>query len=606
MKAPDGLQWVNFNGIGKQGLNVFDDASLINDLQLTEAENITYDGGLISPIKGSTLLFSRPDGETGEPLQLITPKTSDGVEYIVVVYANHFYLWHDENEELIRINNSYVPVETDLPYGNVNWNNGRGDDRLYGCNGVDNFFRWDICVTTSSGTNTSGASSFTVTDGTRFPNTGTLVIKGSGASFTEAYTSRSGNVFTLTNTLNETVPAGSSVTIDMVEKSGMEVGKIVGKYQQRLISCNYYGGETTGWYSVQTNPESFTTGTNVEDASTFVISDGNGEITGFHDFGAFAVIEKSDSIHRLEIIIDETLGSKLDKITPILSGESLGPISQLSTLKILNTLYYPTTTNGFISLYPAGTGSDTSVNYKTLSQPIDPLLDTLNLVTSRAAATSNKAFWAVSIKDGNQNTKVLIYDALRDVWSIRTGWAVKDFTVKDDVLHYLDSSNGRVFECLNEGYHDNSNPYQVNFATKRFDFGVMSEPKTGDLVYVQGYMTPATKLYLDVLFNEGGNLGTQTFLISKDTERLQFSAPLTNALGEFILGTVPMGWAALQEIGELIFFRAYLGINPGNGWFNIQIRGRHNVGTFFGITGIAFLPRKEAVIPADMVISPVD
>lgn len=614
MRAPEGVNWVNFPGIGSKGLDTFNDASLIDNLALTEAENVTLDGGFLSPIKGSTLLTEKPTGESGDALQLITAKTSDGLEYLVVVYANHFYLWHDDNEEWLRINTTYVPTETTRPYGYVNWNNGRGDDRLYVCNGVDNFARFDICVGTVDGAHATGAATVTLVDGTRFPSGGgTLVLMGASSVSTEAYTSRTGNVFTLTGTLSQDIADGASATLDMIEKADMEIGKIVGKYQQRLVVMNYYGGETTGWYSKQATSaapddnEDFTTGSNVADASTFIISDGNGGITGFHDFGAFAVIEKEDSIHRLEIVIDDTLGSKLDKITPILSGESLGPLGQLSTLKILNTLYYPTKSNGFISLYPAGTGSDTNVNYKTLSQFIQPTLDTLTIADSncRGAATSNKAFWAVAIEGGTQNTKVLIYDALRDTWSIRTSWAVKDFAVKNDVLHYLDSSNGRVFECFTGGYNDNNNPYEVKFSTKRFDFGLMSEPKTGDAIYVQGYMTPATKLYIDVLFNEGGLLDTQTFLISKDTERLMFSAPLTNALGEFILGSIPMGWVETQQIGELSFFRAFLGIKPGNGYFNIQLRFRHNVATFFGITGVSFLPRKENLVPALMFIDPI-
>lgn len=608
MREPQEAQWLNIPGIGKTGLNTFDDPSLIKDTDLAEAENVTFDNGFLAPIKGSTLLFEKPDGETGDPLQLLEAKTSDGLQYLIPVYGNHFYLWHEENEELLRINNSYVPTETDLPYGYVSWNNGRGDDRLYGCNGVDHFFRWDICVSTVDGAHTTGASTVTLVDGSRFPDSGgTLVLMGASSVSTEAYTSRSGNVFTLTGTLSQDIADGASATLDMIEKSGMDIGKVVGKYASRLVSCNFYGGETAGSVSVLGDPEDFSEGTDIEDADSFDVFDGSGEITGFHDFGAFAVIEKEDSIHRLEYSINADLNSKLRKITPILSGESLGPLGQLSTLKILNTLYYPTRSNGFISLYPAGTGSDTSVNYKTLSQNIDPTLDTFSIGNSncRGAATSNKAYWAVANSGGTQNTKVLVYDALRDTWAIRTSWAVKDFAVKDDILHYLDSSNGSVFECFTGGYNDNNNPYEVKISTKRFDFGLMSEVKTDDLIYVQGYMTPSTQLYVDVLFNEGGSLATQTFLISKDTERLQFSAPLTNAQGEFILGQPPLGWVIGEEIGNLSFFRAYLGINPGNGFYNIQLRFRANDSSFFGITGVSFIPRKEAVVPPMAVISPV-
>ncbi len=139
-----------------------------------------------------------------------------------------------------------------------------------------------------------------------------------------------------------------------------------------------------------------------------------------------------------------------------------------------------------------------------------------------------------------------------------------------------------------------------------FDFGLMAQPKTEDVVYLQGYLTPAASFYVDIFFNEGGELDKQTFLISKDTERIQISSPLTNAAGEFIPGQPAAGWVITAEIGDLSFFRCYLGIKNKNGFFNLQPQFRSNCAAFWGVTGIAFNPVPAEQIPSLMVISPVE
>ena len=264
--------FLNIRTPGIKGWDSFNDSSTIDDMALADSQNLQYDEGFIRPREGKELLGAKPASETADPLQLMGVRTSDGVKYKIAIYGNKFYLWHPDNAEFIRINQTYVPTETTLRYGYAIWNNGRGDDRLYFCNGVDNFGRWDICVTRASGAQSSGASTLIVDDNTRFPTSGTLVIKGDAGVFTEAYTSKTGTTqFNLTGTLSDDVSDDASVTVDIAEKAGMEVGKIVGKHQGRLFVMNYYGGETTGWYSVQTDPEDFTTGTTVPDAFTFVL-----------------------------------------------------------------------------------------------------------------------------------------------------------------------------------------------------------------------------------------------------------------------------------------------------------------------------------------------
>ena len=107
------------------------------------------------------------------------------------------------------------------------------------------------------------------------------------------------------------------------------------------------------------------------------------------------------------------------------------------------------------------------------------------------------------------------------------------------------------------------------------------------------------------MFNENGSLKTQTLQINKDTPKLSISQPLTNALGEFVLGQLPLGWVILKEIGNVSFFRCYLGLSNREGYFNITAKFYSNKQAFWGISSYSWSPVLENATPANMVISPL-
>lgn len=606
MAVDPSKQFVSVKLPGMKGWNAFDDPSGIDDMELADAQNASYQHGFISRREGSHVLYERPDGETGDPLMLIIPETSDGIQYVIAVYENHFYLRDEVANDWVRINSVYVPTQTDLFYGYVNWQSGRGDDRVYLCNGVDDPARWDVTLSNANGAQLTGAATLVIDDATRFPDSGILAIKGVSGMFNEPYTSHDGTTFTLTNTLDQNVPDGASVTMEMVQKSDMEVGKVLQKNQRRLFIGNYYGGETVVAYSVQNDPEDFTVDDTIVGGGTETIADGNGEITGMHDFGAFLVIEKRDSLHAFSFQISDDLGSKLADIQPITSGEHLGPLDMGSTIKMDGQLMYPTTSAGFVALTPSTSGDNVSTQVDDLSEKIKPFIDaSLNLDFSRAAATNNKIWWAVARIGAIQNTLVVMYDKSRDAWCRQVGWAIKDIANKDDEIIYLDVGTGQVVQIEDGTYSDNDNEYLMSLVLKRFDYGAMGNPKNQSVVYFQGLMTPASEFFIDIYFNEEGSLDKRTYQINKDTVGLQYTSQITDEQGAFVLGLPILGMASLEGIPDVSFYRGFLALPAKNAFFNIQPRFYGNRAAFWGLTGIAMNPELIPVVPKDMLINPI-
>lgn len=599
-----GEQFQTIPSPGVSGWYDFIESDNIPDDATPFLNNIVFDGGFASPRSGSRLFAAKPDGETASPLQLFEAKTSDGIEYILAVYGNKFYVWHPEVSAWQKLNGSYSPTETDLLYGYISWNNGRGQDRLYACNGVDSFVKWHMATTTVDGDLADSVTTVNVVDATRFPSAGTVVFKVGGSEFTWAYTSKTATTLVGGGATGTALSDGDAVTMVLEEKSSMEKGTVLGKHSGRLFVMNKFGAEIAGHYSQINNPEGFA-GTGIDASSSFVISDGNGAITGFEDYGRFAVILKEDSLHTFEITISEDLGSKLDKIQPVISGTSMGPISQESTIKIRNRIMYPTRTEGFQSLDPISSGDSTGSAIQIISQPIQTYAtEAISTSTCRASSFEQKVVWAVGDPQGEGNTEVLMYDMLRQAWSRITGWAVCDWARLNDKLYYLERGSGDVYQAFTNGFDDNSNPVEVELYTKRFNFGGMAQPKVTDLIYVQGYITSATELFVDVLFNEGGIQKTQTYLITPNKPGVLASNPLTDSLGKTILGSVALGYVQSASIGGVSLFRTYLGCDISQGFYNVQLRFRSNKAAWWGVTGIGFNPRLNAATDPHMVLSP--
>lgn len=603
-------EFINVKGVGVLGWNAFDDASVIEDNELADVQNMVVRDGFLAPREGTTLLYEKPAGETADPLQIMVAKTSDGINYTIAVYGNKFYVWHPDTEEWIRFNQSYVPVETTLRYGYVNWNGGRGDDRFYFGNGTDSNGRWDMCVTTVGVSASATTTALTLTDGSRFPTSGWIVIENSaGNLYREEYTSRTGNVLTLASGgLDYDVVAGAPVVMDIIEKSSMQKGKIMQKYDQRLFIANYPGGEVVVWGSVKNTPEDFTVGTSIASAFTQDIPDGEKEIKGLKDFGDFLGIFKEDSIHALRITIDSTLADKIINVRHLTSGVSMGPTYQPSLIKVMGQVYYATRNNGFMSVNPQASGDSNTTVPQFLSQKINPYIKAqLDISEALAVSSDNKILWAVKKRGGANNTIVLEYDLLRNAWLKHTGLACKSIEVLDNDFIYLDTATGNVIKLFDGTYHDQTEGYLSSAYMKTFDFGVPAHPKSQNYLFVQGLLTPASDIYVDVFYNEGStSLGKLTYRINKDTDGISLSNTLTDSMGAFVLGEPVLGMGTFSGVKNVQMFRCYLALPSKYQFFTVQPRFYSQKPAFWSIQSTAFDVVVEPVVAKSMQVSPIN
>lgn len=600
--------------IGLSGWDFFNDPQDVDDRALTDVLNISYDRGYPRPRNGSVLKWSAPSGETNAPLALLGARTSDGINYAIAIYAPNFYLRDEVNNQWIKINQSYTPSSSyiSLMYSYINWNAGRAADSLYSCNGTESMIKWPVCLSYFAGAQVAGDGTITLTDGSYFPNSGTLVIKNAGVEFTKAYTARAGNVLTLTGTLGQDVAAGSAVCLEISEKAAMPKGKVMTRYQRRFFVANYVGGETAIKYSVTQTPEDFTTGTGADSGGALILSDGNGEITKMDSFGEYILVSKKDSLHRLNLVISGDLSAKLDQIIPVVGEIRMGPVNTWASVKKNNAIYYPTVTEGIYEINPDTTGTNTSVSVNIISQNIQKYVLTLNFDNARTVSVFQKLFISCASVNSSGvassfNDVVLVYDFLRKVWTRYNNWNVKDWLVHNYKLYFISAADSNIYEADFNYKVDNDASYECFVKTKRYDMGNGTLPKSVSKIFVQGYISQVTNLYVDVMFNEGGSQNTTTYLISGTGRYVtqQFNASLGLVLGGAqIMGT---GQDIEDDIDELGIFRVYLDTPSRYGFYNVQLKFYTiQAGADWAITGLGFLQLLEQKAPGALSIGPLN
>jgi len=197
--------------------NTFYDPQDLEDPELADVQNITYEKGYPSPRKGSRLAWGVPTSETNDLLCTFAARASDGTNYALLAYAPNFYFRDETNNQWIKINSNYSPSADykTLMYGYKNWNAGVSSDVLYAGNGKENTIKWRIGFSTIATTTAAADTTLVLSDASKFfnPTKGTVtmtIANPAVASFT-AHGLKVGDqiVFTTSGALPTGVTAGT-------------------------------------------------------------------------------------------------------------------------------------------------------------------------------------------------------------------------------------------------------------------------------------------------------------------------------------------------------------------------------------------------------------
>lgn len=695
----DTTQLYPVNKFGLGGLNSFDEAASIEDIELADIKNMVFDDGILKNRQGSLLNLAKPTGETSNPFQMLVATNSNGVDFLIANYGVNFYLQDTTNSQWIKLNTGFTPATSGVFYGSTNWNNGTNDDRFYFGNGVDDTMKWVMAVNTVKTTTAAGDAFIELNSTTSFPASGTAIVVNAGTAFNVTYTSvgriytattiaftnsntitdsangfitagfiigdvinvtgsvNNNNSFTVTNvvagtltvteatvteaagpsvtltaqkitrlnitgTVGQIVPAGSTVTVPIVDATAVPKGSVFTKSLGRLFVANAEGAENTLHYSISSNPESYSVSSDINSGGFYTLYKGKGGILGMTDYGQYLIIEKIDVISQFTFNVASDNSGFIVEVFPLISGDGIGPASDSEILNYMNILYYPTVGEGIVSFSPAQTGTSTGSNLNLLSQKINNLVtEQYDFSLSRTCGLAQKLYWLVALPTvgvlTTVNNLVLMYDLVRasqnptlSAWTTFDNWDAVDLKPVNGILYYLSADDGALYEAY-EGYQDaedgNAVPYTSAFLSKRFNLNSPATLMKGQYIYIEGIISLNTTFYLQTLYNESGALGSQSYKIS-GTDSTITSNTFTAGMGRFIMGSPLLGGVDLETIkneSSPLFFRAYLEISQAYREHNIQLLGYSiALGSQWGISKMVLITQPEQSIETALVISP--
>lgn len=451
-----------------------------------------------------------------------------------------------------------------------------------------------------------------------------IIVMNAGTAVNLKYLSITGNVLNLYGTVGVNIPINSTVTIPIISKPGLPIGKVLRVTQNRLFLANYVQGENTIHFSYEGDPDNYTIDGSLATAGFITVQQGKGGIIGIDNFGEYFVVEKSNILIQYEFSPDSTGTTLVITNTPIINGDSIGPVAQETTLNYMNTLYYPTEVEGIISFSPETTGSQTSSGLQILSEKIQPYVtDTISFQYSRTAGWNQKLFWLTTIPFlGNPtgvNDGVLMHDLIRGSWTKFNNWNPADIKPSNNNLYYLSTNDGAVYQTfVANSFQDavEANPfaYTASFTTKRFNRGNMQDATPADAMkvpylYIQGLVTQNTSFYVSTYYNENGSLGSQIYQIDgSNTKIVQQS--VTGGLGLFPFALPAFGGVTLSQMktmGNPLPFAVYLELSQAFNMRNLQVKCfSSEVGAAWGVSNLTIVYLPVDSLNVGLVLGPTD
>lgn len=534
-----------------RGMVTVEEPNLIPDagVVLSVNEDIGTKGSF-GPRKGSALIGVENTGNgkilsetsmrlrAGDEIQVRVRQDDDLDKSVVEWYnsrTNTYNLFIDSLTQSLRM--IFIP-----------WNTS-SEDRLYMCNGTDNWHKWKGII---SYIDSNDATTLTLESTADFPASGNVWIN--GVSY--AYTAKSATQLTgLVGLPAFAVDTGVALAAESVAgMSSFKSNKAIG-YAGRL----WVAIGTGLFYSKSGNPEDFTYSTPrvVGDGGVEDFPEGGGTITGLAVRDDVLIIMKPDILRTFQF--DRTdVANEFPVSKPLGYSYDIGPASFHSVTTYLKEVFHVSRKAGLRQLTNVLSASSTAQAAFDILDLYEDIRNTLTNTDFGDAVTvvyEEKvlvAFKETSASAGND--LVLVKDRKTGGLGIYRGWFVNSWTIRAGKLYYGSSISPNSYECFS-GWSDVDNPINVRRITKRFDFGEPSRQKSMGLIYIDGRIGDGTIINVKIRLNENG----KRTIIERNIrwDGAYVSPSTTNTLGEWELGINPIG-GLLEEDDDLNFFRVYL------------------------------------------------
>ena len=431
------------------------------------------------------------------------------------------------------------------------------------CNGVDNMKRWDGSHTTLTSNLNLTDVVINVTDTSSFGASGTVIVNGA----TIAYASKTPTTFVVAAS-GITATAGQGIATIPADFAGHPKGNIMASYDNRLwisgisttpqsVYFSKYGDSTD--FSILTT----VTASTAQSSGAFNLIEGGGAVTNI------TFDEQSIYLHKDSMIYKATLTDSLYTLQPFkpFDGKALNMGSIRGAFTGSNATFFVTPDNQIMSMERV-----TNIDYpqaEAISDIIKTISDQSDFSIMAGIAFKDKAYFACkSATTAVMNDTILVWNHVIKEWdSPITGLQVSDWaiynngTTKD--LYFASALDSDVYK-INTTPTDRVNPDPTatlditgSWKSKQFDFGDPTVQKEMSDVFIEGYITPQTKLNVMLYIDDNGFSQKLQTVIDGSVQKYLYSTNVTNTFGLTPFGTQRFG--SNDDSSGKVKFRVYLG-----------------------------------------------
>lgn len=328
---------------------------------------------------------------------------------------------------------------------------------------------------------------------------------------------------------------------------------------------------SVGHYSKIDNPDDWTTGSTDGDGGAKELEQG-GPITAYAHDEKQLYMFKSRMIKTLEYI---GTGSRIDvpkygTLKPTDDKSiTVGALGSKSTFHAPNGIIFTTPDKQLVFLK-----REQSIDYPQILDISDQIKPTFQRgVHDEAAGIVFNSYVFYAYKQDTRssfNDTVLVYDLIRNIWHTPIiGWNVSDWTIVNGELHFHSSINSDTYKVIIDKT-DEGEAFTTALRTWSEDFGAPQFQKYASYVLVEIYQQENSEIKLDVLYDEDGFTGQESFNLAGTDTNNKFNSIAYNPFGLNPFGTERFGSNA--DVFGMKKYRYLLELKKNIEFYNISIQ----------------------------------
>lgn len=591
------------NASQNRGLITADEASNLNNA-FQACQNITFTRYGFGPRRGYSLIGANDNTGTTGIKSLFSYLLSDNSEVLIRSHTTWIEWLNDKGGTDGEWHTLVASLTSGKRFGFAPFNTttlSTAVNRLFFCNGVENYSEWNGAHTALNGAVTAGATTITVDDTTYFTATGSLLINGT----TVTYTGKTATTFTGCASvptasdndgvaqLPDTTTYSTQPKMNLMLTAMTRVWGIAGN---ETVQGNRLYYSKAGTSAAAPDPTNFTAAANLVDPGFRDFPEGGSRINALSNIDDKILVWKENVINTYQF--DNTQSTKFDIIGNLIQGSDVGCGALGAVTEAVSRQFFVSKKGG-LKILSREEGSQL-LRPLQISERILPTIKNFDFDNAIINYDQENNLILVSCASATDldNDTIICYDIRRDAITLFKGIAASCFVTHKKKIYFGHTLEAKVYKLF-DGFTDAGSNVNTSAQTENYTFGDIGMPKAMDYFFIDGWIKSGRKLNIRFDFDNGTQSYKQITLTGDTTLNYIYDVS-PNVFGETEFGAYPFGGDPEEFTGMFKFIVAI-------GFTNLQAHNcsvtfwSSDVGEAWWIGNYGWSPKEGNFLPKNII-----